>query len=61
MSTYSFNPKQGPIYIEAQATGPNRTIDMKLLLDTAATMSSINLAPCSISVLIPASHFGAFN
>jgi len=44
MSTYPFNSKQVPIFVEAQATGPIGILDLKLLLDTAATMSSIKLA-----------------
>ncbi len=43
MNTYLFNPKHGSIVVEAQATGPTRTIDLKLLLDTAASMSVIKL------------------
>ncbi len=43
MSTYPFNPKQGLILVEAQATGPNGTADLKLLLDTGATTSVIKL------------------
>ncbi len=44
MSTYAFNSKQGPIFVKAEATGPNGTINLDLALDTAATQSAINLA-----------------
>jgi hypothetical protein len=44
MSTYPFNPRQGPIVIDAQATGPTGTVDLKLMLDTGATTSLIKLA-----------------
>ena len=43
MSTFPFNPRQGPIIVEVQATGPAKTTDLKLLLDTGATTSLINL------------------
>jgi hypothetical protein len=43
MSTYAFQPKQGPIVIRAEATGPNGTINLNLALDTAATLSLIRL------------------
>jgi hypothetical protein len=44
MISYPFTPKQGPIVVEAQATGPRQTGGLRLLLDTAATMSVIKLA-----------------
>jgi hypothetical protein len=44
MSTHAFNPKGGPILVEAEATGPARSVNLKLLLDTGATTSLINLA-----------------
>jgi hypothetical protein len=44
MSTYPFNPKQGPILVKAEATGPTGTINPTLALDTAATQSVLKLA-----------------
>jgi hypothetical protein len=44
VSISSFNPRQGPIVVEAQATGPTRTADLKLVLDTGATTSLIRLS-----------------
>ncbi len=43
MSTHSFNPKRGPILVEAEATGPTGSTSLKLLLDTGATTSLIKL------------------
>lgn len=43
MSGYLFNPKQGLVLVETQVTGPARSTDVRLLLDTAATMSLIDL------------------
>ena len=42
MSRYPFNPKQGLVLVETQVTGPARSTDVRLLLDTAATMSLID-------------------
>jgi predicted aspartyl protease len=39
-----FNATSGPIYIEAEATGPTRTANLKLILDTGATRSLIDLS-----------------
>lgn len=47
MSSYPFNPKHGLILVEAQATDPNGTADLKLLLDTGATTSVIKLKTLS--------------
>jgi hypothetical protein len=44
MSVHVFNPKQGPILVEAEATGPAGSANLKLVLDTGATTSLINLA-----------------
>ena len=43
MSNYPFKPRQGPILVETQITGPAMSTDVRLLLDTAATMSLIDL------------------
>src|SRR5208337_85739 len=32
-----FNPKHGPIVIEAEVTGPARSLTLELILDTGAT------------------------
>jgi hypothetical protein len=44
MSTYPFNPRQGPIIIQGEVTSPNGTTYLRLALDTGATTSVINLA-----------------
>jgi hypothetical protein len=44
MSTHVFNPKMGPILVEAEATGPTGSTNLKLVLDTGATTSLIRLA-----------------
>jgi hypothetical protein len=44
MNSYAFNPKQGPIIIKAEATGPNGTTTLNLALDTGATTSVIDLS-----------------
>ena len=41
MRVTPFAPKQGPIFIQAQVTGPRRSITIKLLLDTGATKTTI--------------------
>ena len=38
----SFNAKNGPILIEAEVTGPTRTLTLELLLDTGATSSLLS-------------------
>ena len=38
----SFNPKHGPIVIEAEITGPARSLSLELLLDTGATTSVLS-------------------
>jgi predicted aspartyl protease len=40
--SFPFQPGGGPIYVDAQATGPAKTITMRLILDTGATTSLIN-------------------
>jgi hypothetical protein len=42
MSAHAFNPTRGPILIEAEATGPARSANLELVLDTGATTSLIN-------------------
>jgi predicted aspartyl protease len=37
-----FNPKQGPILIEVEATGPSRSMTLELILDTGATSSLLS-------------------
>ena len=44
MSLHPFNPKQGPILVAAEATGPTGIANLKLVLDTGATTSLINLS-----------------
>ena len=44
MSTHPFSPKKGPILVRAEATGPNGSTNLNLLLDTGATTSLIDLA-----------------
>lgn len=43
MNSYPFKSGRGPILVEAQITGPAMSTDVRLLLDTAATMSLIDL------------------
>ena len=38
---YHFNPTERLILIEAEATGPNRTMPLQLILDTGATTGLI--------------------
>jgi predicted aspartyl protease len=37
--SHPFNPRQGPIIIEAEVTGPKRSLALPLILDTGATTS----------------------
>lgn len=37
--SHAFNPRQGPILVEAEVTGPGRTLTLPLILDTGATTS----------------------
>lgn len=43
MSVIPFTPIGGPIVIEARATGPNRSRDLRLIVDTGATGTMIHL------------------
>lgn len=42
MSAHAFNPDRGPVLVEAEATGPAGTANLKLVLDTGATTSLID-------------------
>jgi len=44
MSNHSFNSKSGPILVKTEISGPLGSVALKLLLDTGATTSLINLA-----------------
>ena len=44
MSVQLFNAKLGPILVDAEATGPARGANLRLLVDTGATTSLINLS-----------------
>jgi hypothetical protein len=44
MSNHAFNAKGGPIFVRAQASGPAGSINLNLALDTAATVSVVDLA-----------------
>jgi hypothetical protein len=41
--TFPFDPKRGPIFVEAELTGPAKTYTVRLILDTGATTSLVNL------------------
>jgi predicted aspartyl protease len=41
VSNYTFQPGRGPILVEAEATGPARSTNLKLVLDTGATTSLV--------------------
>ena len=43
MSSFGFNPRSGPILVDAEITGPAGSVVLKLVLDTGATTSLINL------------------
>lgn len=43
MSSFGFNPRSGPILLDAEITGPAGSVVLKLVLDTGATTSLINL------------------
>ena len=40
--SYPFDPKQGPILVRAEVTGPARSMAVRLILDTGATTSLLN-------------------
>ncbi len=42
--SFPFNPKQGPILVKAEVTGPDRTLVLQLILDTGATTSLLSEA-----------------
>jgi predicted aspartyl protease len=42
--SYPFKAKTGPVFVDAEISGPITVIGAKLILDTGATMSSINVA-----------------
>src|SRR4051794_13047769 len=44
MTSYGFNPRGGPILVDAEITGPIGSVVLKLVLDTGATTSLIHLA-----------------
>lgn len=58
MSTAAFNPRQGPVVVEAEVTGPNRTNFLKLAVDTGATTTVIDLADLVILGFDPAQPYG---
>lgn len=35
--SHLFNPKHGPVLVDAEVTGPSRSITLRLILDTGAT------------------------
>jgi hypothetical protein len=43
--SYSFNPLQGLMIVQAEVTGPVGTAILRLALDTGATKTLINVAP----------------
>jgi predicted aspartyl protease len=42
VSAHAFPPEPGPILVQATATGPASTVELKLILDTGATTSLID-------------------
>ena len=42
--TYPFSARQGPIFVDAEVTGPLRSLTLPLLLDTGATTSVLKEA-----------------
>jgi hypothetical protein len=42
MSAYGFNARVGPVFVDAEITGPAGNAVLKLMLDTGATTSLIN-------------------
>ena len=44
MSTHQFNAKHGPILVEVEVVGPTGSANLRLVLDTGATSSLMNLA-----------------
>jgi predicted aspartyl protease len=39
--SHPFNPKQGSIVVDAEATGPHRSMTLRMILDTGATTTVI--------------------
>jgi|GEM_PF-737669 len=62
-----FNPKHGPIVIEAEVTGPARSLTLELILDTGATNSLLSEAVVlalkdverSIEAAVQSGHFAS--
>jgi predicted aspartyl protease len=58
----AFEPKQGPILIAGEITGPTRSTTVRLIVDTGATTSLINLRVLttlgfdSVASAFPAGH-----
>jgi hypothetical protein len=44
MSSFMFTPKSGPVAVDVQITGPARSAKVRLILDTAATTSVLDLS-----------------
>jgi hypothetical protein len=44
MSSFAFAPRHGPVVVDAQITGPARSAKLRLILDTAATTSVVDLS-----------------
>jgi predicted aspartyl protease len=44
VKSYPFTPGHGPIFLEAEATGPSLSANLNLVLDTGATRSLIRRA-----------------
>jgi hypothetical protein len=42
VSDHAFTPRRGPILVEAEVTGPSKGANLRLVLDTGATMSLID-------------------
>jgi predicted aspartyl protease len=39
--SHPFNPKHGPVLVDAEVTGPSRSITLRLILDTGATTTLV--------------------
>jgi hypothetical protein len=42
--SFPFNSQRGPILVDAEVTGPNRRMALRLILDTGATTSLLKEA-----------------
>jgi predicted aspartyl protease len=40
--SFSFQSRQGPILVQAEVTGPSRSLSLELILDTGATTTVLN-------------------